>query len=110
MPAEAKGLVIFAHGTGSSRLSSRNRFLAGVLEEARFATLLLDLLTAQEEEADLRTGHFRFDIDLLARRLIEATTWAKADPALSDLSPAYFGASTGAAAALVAAAELPDAI
>jgi putative phosphoribosyl transferase len=110
IPVDARGLVIFAHGSGSSRLSSRNRFVAAVLQHAGFATLLLDLLTAQEEQIDLRTRRLRFDIGLLARRLVEATKWSGNHGALSDLPAAYFGASTGAAAALIAAAELQDAI
>src|SRR5579875_2371856 len=79
IPHAARGLIIFAHGSGSSRLSSRNRYVAGVLQQARFATLLLDLLTAHEEQIDLRTRELRFDIRLLAGRLVEATEWAAAD-------------------------------
>ena len=108
VPAEARGLVIFAHGSGSSRLSSRNRFVASVLQRSGFATLLLDLLTAEEEKVDLKTRHLRFDIDLLARRLVEATEWASGQETLKNLRIGYFGASTGAAAALIAAAELPE--
>lgn len=110
VPADAKGLIIFAHGSGSSRFSSRNRFVAGVLQEAGFATLLLDLLTAAEEQIDARTRELRFDIDLLARRLMQAMEWSAEDNVLRGLAPAYFGASTGAAAALIAAAELSDRI
>lgn len=110
IPINAKGLIIFAHGSGSSRLSSRNRFVAGVLQQAGFGTLLLDLLTASEERIDERTRHLRFDIPLLAERLIQATEWSAQDPALSGLRPGYFGASTGAAGALIAAAELTDRI
>jgi putative phosphoribosyl transferase len=110
IPAKAKGLVMFAHGSGSSRLSSRNRFVAGVLQRAGFATLLLDLLTAREEQVDLQTMHLRFDIDLLANRLAEATKWSRSNAAVSDLPTAYFGASTGAAAALIAASDLPETI
>jgi pimeloyl-ACP methyl ester carboxylesterase len=110
IPDEARGLVIFAHGSGSSRLSTRNRFVAGVLHHAGFATLLLDLLTQREEQIDLQTRHLRFDIDLLATRLSEATEWSQEYRDTSDLSIAYFGASTGAAAALIAAAQFPDAI
>ncbi|HWF45479.1 MAG TPA: dienelactone hydrolase family protein [Bryobacteraceae bacterium] len=110
VPVDAKGLVIFAHGSGSSRFSVRNRFVAGVLQQVGFATLLLDLLTAREEDLDLQTSHLRFDIDLLARRLIEATKWSGDNAALRDLPAAYFGASTGAAAALIAAAELADTV
>lgn len=110
IPMEAKGLVIFAHGSGSSRLSTRNRFVARVLDRAGFASLLLDLLTAAEEDIDLRTRHLRFDIDLLAKRLAEATAWSREDRQTGRLPLAYFGASTGAAAALIAAANLPEAI
>jgi putative phosphoribosyl transferase len=110
VPPNAKGVIIFAHGSGSSRFSSRNRFVASVLEEAGFATLLLDLLTSAEEKIDAETSHLRFDINLLAGRLIQATEWSAEDNLLSGLPPAYFGASTGAAAALIAAAELPDRI
>jgi alpha-beta hydrolase superfamily lysophospholipase len=107
-PQDAKGVVIFAHGSGSSRFSSRNRFVAGELQRAGFGTLLLDLLTAREEEIDLRTRHLRFDIDLLATRLMEATNWAGENREIRDLPVGYFGASTGAAAALIAAAKLPE--
>lgn len=109
-PAEASGLIIFAHGSGSSRLSSRNRFVASVLHTAGFATLLLDLLTAQEEQIDLRTRGLRFDIDLLATRLSEATTWSQHERDTGDLNIGYFGASTGAAAALIAATQINGAI
>lgn len=108
IPQSAKGLIIFAHGSGSSRLSSRNRYVAGVLQQAGFGALLLDLLTAREEQIDVRTSELRFDIRLLAGRLVEATEWAAADRDTKDLTVAYFGASTGAAAALVAAAQLPE--
>lgn len=110
VPTGATGLIIFAHGSGSSRLSSRNRFVAGVLQEAGLATLLLDLLTAAEEKIDARTTHLRFDINLLATRLMQATEWAAEGNALGALAPAYFGASTGAAAALIGAAELSNRI
>jgi pimeloyl-ACP methyl ester carboxylesterase len=109
IPANASGLVIFAHGSGSSRLSTRNRFVAGILQHAGFATLLLDLLTAEEERIDLQTGRLRFDIGLLARRLVEATEWSAENQDTAGLPVAYFGASTGAAAALMAAADLPEA-
>jgi putative phosphoribosyl transferase len=108
VPMEADGIVIFAHGSGSSRLSSRNRFVASVLQQAKLATLLLDLLTADEEQADLRMLDLRFDIRLLADRVIQATRWVSGETALSGLPLGYFGASTGAAAALVAAAEGKD--
>jgi dienelactone hydrolase len=99
--------VIFAHGSGSSRHSPRNQFVARTLQEAGFTTLLLDLLTAVEEPLDQRTGHLRFDIDLLAERLVHATAWLADDPQMRDFRFGYFGASTGAAAALVAAAKTP---
>jgi len=108
IPIDARGIVVFAHGSGSSRLSSRNRYVAGVLHQANLATLLLDLLTAQEEQIDLQTRHLRFDIDLLANRLVEATEWLAGDSLIGRLPVGYFGASTGAAAALVAAAQLPE--
>jgi putative phosphoribosyl transferase len=108
VPAGAGALVIFAHGSGSSRLSSRNRFVASQLQRAGLGTLLLDLLTAREEEIDLRTRRLRFDIDLLAGRLTEATNWAAENRELKHLRLAYFGASTGAAAAQIAAANLPN--
>ncbi|HEX5513097.1 MAG TPA: hydrolase, partial [Gammaproteobacteria bacterium] len=110
LPAQAAGVVLFAHGSGSSRFSPRNRLVAGYLQQAGIGTLLLDLLTEAEEQIDLRTGEYRFDIPLLARRLVMATDWAAVDDQLSTLSLGYFGASTGAAAALVAAAERPDRI
>jgi putative phosphoribosyl transferase len=108
VPDHAEGLVVFAHGTGSGRHSPRNRFVAGELQRARLATLLLDLLTAEEEQIDLRTRHLRFDIGLLARRLLAAARWVQDEPDVSGLPLGYFGASTGAAAALIAAADEPD--
>jgi len=108
--ARATGIVLFAHGSGSSRHSARNRYVAGVLQQGGLATLLLDLLTAVEEQVDLRTRHLRFDIELLAKRLVEATDWVHREPATRGLSVGYFGASTGAAAALVAAADRPSMI
>ncbi len=110
IPAHARGVVVFAHGSGSSRLSSRNRFVAHTLQESSLATLLLDLLTADEEEIDLDTRHLRFDVHLLAGRLVEATTWLADNPTTGSLPVAYFGASTGAAAALISAAELSQSI
>jgi pimeloyl-ACP methyl ester carboxylesterase len=110
LPDAATGLVVFAHGSGSSRFSQRNRAVAGVLEDAGFATLLLDLLTPEEESLDERTREYRFDIPLLGRRVVAATDWVQARPDLHRLPVAYFGASTGAAAALIAAAERPDAV
>lgn len=110
IPADAAGAVIFAHGSGSSRFSSRNRFVAGVLQRVKLATLLLDLLTTEEEEIDLQTRHLRFDIALLANRLLDATQWLTNDSEASGLPLGYFGASTGAAGALIAAAQLPHVI
>ena len=110
VPAAARGLVVFAHGSGSSRLSPRNRLVADRLNEAGFATLLFDLLTSQEEDADLRTADLRFDIDLLGRRLVEAIDWVGDRPDLVDLPLGCFGASTGAAAAIVAADVRPGAV
>src|ERR687888_1993909 len=108
LPADAQGLVIFAHGSGSSRHSPRNRAVADVLQHGRMDTLLLDLLTADEERADTATAEFRFNIPLLADRLIGAIGWAQAHPQTSPLRVGLFGASTGAAAALIAAAKRPE--
>lgn len=108
VPHGAGGIVLFAHGSGSGRHSPRNRFVAGVLHEAGLATLLFDLLTEEEEQVDLRTRHLRFDIDLLAGRLLGAADWVRGQPELHALRMGYFGASTGAAAALVAAARNPE--
>src|SRR5215831_3264626 len=105
VPEQASGMVLFAHGSGSSRHSPRNRYVASVLQRGGFGTLLLDLLTAAEEEVDAVSGHLRFDIDFLAGRLLEATDWLQRESATSKLPLGYFGASTGAGAALVAAAE-----
>jgi dienelactone hydrolase len=110
IPAEAEGLVLFAHGIGSSRLSPRNQYVAQVINEAGIGTLLFDLLTREEEKIDQRTRHLRFDIDLLARRLAGVTEWVKKQKETSHLRVGYFGASTGAGAALVAAAKLGDQI
>jgi len=110
IPEGARGLVLFAHGSGSSRHSPRNRFVAQFLQSQRIATLLFDLLTRHEGSVDERTAEHRFDIPFLSKRLIGATEWVLKFPVTSDLSFGYFGASTGAAAALVAAAELPAAI
>ena len=107
IPENPRGVVLFAHGSGSSRHSPRNQFVAQVLHEAAFATLLIDLLTADEEEQDRLTGHLRFNIDLLSQRVVGATNWLTVNPATANLKIGYFGASTGAAAALVAAAEHP---
>lgn len=108
VPDQATGLVLFAHGSGSSRHSPRNHFVAHELQTAGLGTLLLDLLTPQEESVDQQTGHLRFDIELLAQRLVAATQWTGVDPATRGLAIGYFGASTGAAAALVAAALEPE--
>jgi putative phosphoribosyl transferase len=110
LPDHARGIVLFAHGSGSSRNSRRNRYVAELLNEGKLATLLLDLLTREEEAVDMRTAHLRFDIDLLARRLVVATDWLTQDPDTRQLPIGYFGASTGAAAALVAAAERPEVV
>ena len=107
VPEKAGGVVLFAHGSGSGRHSPRNRHVARALGEAGFATLLIDLLTLDEEEADRESGHLRFDVGLLARRLAGATHWLRQNPDTRDLPVGYFGASTGAGAALVAAAERP---
>lgn len=107
VPERARGLVAFAHGSGSSRLSPRNRYVAGVLQAGGLATLLFDLLTPEEEEIDLRTRHLRFDIQLLADRLVGTTDWLRAED-VGELPLGYFGASTGAAAALIAAARRPE--
>ncbi len=110
IPAGAEGLVLFAHGSGSSRLSPRNQYVAQVIREAGIGTLLFDLLTREEEKIDQRTRHLRFDINLLAQRLVGATEWVKKQKETSHLRIGYFGASTGGGAALVAAAELGDQI
>src|SRR5437016_12422819 len=103
---QKKALVLFAHGSGSSRHSPRNQFVARTLNEAGLATLLFDLLTADEEAIDIQTAQHRFDISLLVGRLVYATKWAMQDNASNDLRLGYFGSSTGGGAALVAAAEL----
>jgi dienelactone hydrolase len=108
IPQGARGIVMFAHGSGSSRHSSRNKFVAEVLRRAGLGTLLLDLLTPQEEQVDAHTRHMRFDIDLLADRLIGAMRWLDTQDDTRGLSVGLFGASTGGAAALVAAARRPD--
>ncbi len=105
VPEGARGAILFAHGSGSSRFSPRNRFVATVLNSARLATMLVDLLTSEEERVDDRTGRLRFDIGLLADRLTAVTDWLASEPRTRSLPIGYFGASTGAAAALVAAAE-----
>jgi dienelactone hydrolase len=110
VPEGALGLVLFAHGSGSSRLSPRNRHVAELLNDAGLATLLFDLLTPQEEVIDQRTTHLRFNIPFLAERVVEVTRWISGEPEVAGLPIGYFGASTGAAAALVAAAEMPDVV
>ena len=108
VPPGAIGLVLFAHGSGSSRFSPRNRFVADALRREGLATLLFDLLTSEEETEDTFTARLRFDIPLLARRLVAATEWAAHFPETEALPIGYFGSSTGAAAAIVAAGERPD--
>lgn len=108
VPAGATGLVLFAHGSGSGRLSPRNQFVAAVLRRAGLATLLFDLLTKDEATEDEETGRLRFDVHFLARRVLGAALWARAQPETRALALGYFGASTGAAAALIAAARRPD--
>ena len=110
IPTGAQGLVLFAHGSGSSRRSPRNRYVAKVLNEAGLATLLFDLLTTKEDSIDQRTRHLRFDIGLLAARLKGARDWNRQNPTTSMLNIGYFGASTGSAAALIAAAEQPSGV
>jgi putative phosphoribosyl transferase len=107
IPSRASGVVLFAHGSGSGRHSPRNQFVAEELQTAGLATLLIDLLTTEEEAAERHTGHLRFDIGLLAERLIAATRWLDQQPATRSLGLGYFGASTGGGAALVAAAAAP---
>ena len=109
-PEKAHGIVLFAHGSGSSRHSPRNRFVAGALNDGGIATLLFDLLTPEEEAIDRRTAELRFDVGLLAKRLAAATLWTGSQQRLRGLKVGYFGASTGAAAALIAAAALPHAV
>jgi dienelactone hydrolase len=107
VPPGAAGIVLFAHGSGSSRFSPRNRFVARVLRDGGLGTLLLDLLSREEEEIDEVTRHYRFDIPMLATRLVAAIDWLQAEAETAGLRVGLFGASTGAAAALVAAAERP---
>jgi len=110
VPPDARGLVVFAHGSGSSRFSTRNRQVAEFLDRQGFATLLLDLLTPQEEAVDVLTRQYRFDIERLGPRVSAAADWAGRQTALRNLPIGSFGASTGAAAALIAAAERPETI
>jgi putative phosphoribosyl transferase len=107
LPAQAKSIVLFAHGSGSGRFSPRNQYVAKEFNKLKIATLLFDLLTIEEEQEDIITANYRFNIKLLADRLVGATKWLKNDPITRSLSFGYFGASTGAAAALIAAAKLP---
>jgi len=109
-PDDARGVVAFAHGSGSGRHSPRNRYVAHVLNQGGFATVLADLLTTEEERVDLRTRHLRFDIGLLARRMTGVVDWLQATPDTAALHIGLFGASTGGAAALVSAADRPDAV
>src|SRR5437867_2658489 len=108
IPSHAQGVVLFAHGSGSSRHSPRNQFVARTIREAGVGTLLFDLLTPQEEAVDIYTRQLRFDIGLLAERLIDATYWVKGE--LDSIRVGYFGSSTGGGAALVAAAKLGDSV
>jgi len=108
VPAHARAVVLFAHGSGSSRFSSRNKRVAALFHESAFATLLIDLLTPNEDEVDAFTREYRFDIGRLAERLIGAVEWLAEEPSTAKLPVALFGASTGGGAALVAAAEVPD--
>jgi len=108
LPKGAAALVLFAHGSGSSRHSPRNQFVARTLNDAGLATLLFDLLTQEEEAIDMQTRDLRFNIHLLAERLVHATKWAKQQPQTCDLRIGYFGSSTGGAAALVAAVDVPQ--
>jgi dienelactone hydrolase len=110
LPAGYVGVVLFAHGSGSGRHSARNRLVAQHLQRAGIGTLLFDLLTAQEEQVDLRTSEHRFDIALLTRRMQDATAWLATQPDLAQAQVGYFGASTGSAAALIAAARLGERI
>ncbi|NPV09722.1 MAG: alpha/beta hydrolase [Anaerolineae bacterium] len=108
VPEGAEGVVLFAHGSGSGRHSPRNQHVARELRAGGLATLLMDLLTREEEAVDMRTHHLRFDIELLAGRLVDATDWLRDNPETAGLNIGYFGASTGAAAALVAATRRPN--
>lgn len=110
IPEGAASAIVFAHGSGSSRKSPRNRYVAQILQQSGFATLLLDLLTLDEERADRERAHLRYDIPFLANRLVEVTRWVEQHPVLGKSPIGYFGASTGAGAALMAAARLPDAV
>ncbi|KAI1700329.1 dienelactone hydrolase family domain-containing protein [Ditylenchus destructor] len=109
VPHQAKGMILFAHGSGSGRYSPRNQYIAQVMNNAGYATLLMDLLTEKEDETDRYTGEYRFDIELLANRMLEATDWVRGQPSDFEVLPVgYFGASTGAGAALIAASQRND--
>jgi len=108
IPKNARAIILFAHGSGSSRLSPRNQFVAGVLNKKGFATLLMDLLTKEEEVVDDRTGELRFDIEFLGERLVLVGDWLKGNDETKDLSIGYFGSSTGAGAALIGASKNKD--
>jgi dienelactone hydrolase len=110
VPVGARGVVLFAHGSGSGRHSPRNRYVARALQDAGLGTLLLDLLTPEEEQVDAMTAHLRFDIGMLAERLVGATDWLGQHPGTRRMEVGYFGASTGAGAALVAAARRPEVV
>jgi putative phosphoribosyl transferase len=110
VPQEAQAVIVFAHGSGSGRFSPRNQYVAKELNRARLATFLIDLLTQDEEEIDVVTAEYRFDIERLAKRLLDATEWLTRNSTTKNLKIGYFGASTGAAAALIAAAERPTQI
>lgn len=110
IPPSVKGIVLFAHGSGSSRFSPRNKYVAEVLRQSHLATLLMDLLTKEEETIDQQTAALRFDIDLLAERLQKATLWVQKDKDLQSFKIGYFGASTGAAAALIAASKMKNSV
>lgn len=110
IPEGARGIVLFAHGSGSGRFSPRNNYVAEILQKQMLATLLLDLLTEDEEKIDIQTREYRFNISMLAERLVGITEWVKENPKTSGLHVGYFGASTGAAAALIAAANIPDVV
>lgn len=108
IPQGAKSLVLFVHGSGSSRFSSRNQFVSRVLQKNRIATLLFDLLTAEEDKIDAQTSEFRFDLELLSSRLLTTTDWIRQQPVTHQLPLGYFGASTGGGAAIMAAAQRPE--
>jgi len=110
MPDDAQGVILFAHGSGSSRHSSRNQYVAKMLRSARLGTLLIDLLTSEEERVDQQTRQLRFDIEMLATRLVGATDWLAQQPQTQGLSVGLFGASTGGGAALIAATKRQDRI